>query len=131
MNYATFKAKRSALHIAYHSAKRASDEIKIRQIDAEIGQLEEEGSRDYQISDRMLIRVYVRSHMISIGAARIDRGVNLVQLPHFELECFDPEELKVLSGLRAVVGEYETGEIDELPTSGVFDHTTYALRKCL
>lgn len=119
MNYAAFKTKRGDLHVAYHAAKRANDPTRW-EINLEIGRLEKEVCRDYQISERMLIKVYVRSFVICIGAKLLAREVNLVQLPTYELECFSPEELRIAAAIRSVVQEYEDGALEELPASGAW-----------
>lgn len=119
MNYEALKAKHRELHTGYHEAKRAGERSKMRDFDRARGDLEQSASRDYQISERILIKVYVRAWHISIGAKRLQpTEMNLVQLPHYELECFNADELHITAWLREMVQQYEDGEIEELPPSG-------------
>lgn len=118
MSYEAFKVRDRRLHIAYHRAKRAGDEATMREVRHEQEQHDRDHAREYQISDRIRIKVYVRSFMISIGAQRTDRGVNLVQLPHYELECFNSDELRTTALIRSTVQWYEDGKLEELPPSG-------------
>lgn len=116
MRYSEYQSCRRELLALRH---RAATVEGVEKIDREIDALESAHARDYDLSDRMRIRVRVllANMGVSMALHQLD-GERRVHCYVVEFYHMTPEEIRLTADIRQVADQYIAGMIDALPPSG-------------